>query len=55
MEKSFHYYGTYCAAYLAGCSHEESLEICYSAQLVDHCSKTFLKRIGGPLSAATTQ
>lgn len=55
MEKSFHYYGTYCAAYLAGYSHEESLEICYSAQLVDHCSKTFLKRIDGPLSAATTQ
>ena len=55
MEKSFHYFGTYCAAYLAGYSHEESLEICYSAQLVDHCSKTFLKRIGGPLSAATTQ
>ena len=55
MERSFHYYGTYCAAYLAGYSHEESLEICYCAQLVDHCSKTFLSRIGGPLSAATTQ
>ena len=55
MDRSFHYYGTYCAAYLAGYSHEESLEICYAATLVDHCSKTFLKRIGGPSSAATTQ
>lgn len=55
MEKSFHYYGTYCAAYLAGYSHEESLEIGYCAQLVDHCTKTFLKRIDAPLSAATTQ
>ena len=55
MDRSFHYYGTYCAAFLAGYSHEESLEICYSATLVDHCSKTFLSRIGGPPSAATTQ
>ena len=55
MERSFHYYATYCTAFLAGYSHEESLEICYSATLVDHCSKTFLERIGGPLSAATTQ
>lgn len=55
MEKSFHYYGTYCAAYLAGWSHQESMEICYSAQLADKCSKTFLQRIGAPLSAATTQ
>ena len=55
MEKSFHYYGTYCAACLAGYSHEESLEIGYCAQLVDHCAKTFLKRIDAPLSAATTQ
>lgn len=55
MERSFHYYGTYCAAYLAGYSHEESLEICYCAQLVDWCSKTFLKRIDAPLAAATTQ
>ncbi|MDO4798415.1 MAG: hypothetical protein Q4A01_10425 [Coriobacteriales bacterium] len=55
MEKSFHYYGTYCAAILAGYSHQQSLEIGYSAQLVDLCSKTFLQRIEGPLSAATTQ
>ncbi len=55
MERSFHYYGTYCAAIIAGFSHEESLEICHSAFLVDKCSKTFLKRIGGPESAATTQ
>ncbi len=55
MERSFHYYGTYCAAQIAGYSHKESLEICHSAFLVDKCSKTFLTRIGGPLSAATTQ
>ena len=55
MERSFHYYGTYCAALIAGFSHEESLDICYSAFLVDKCSKTFLARIGGPASAATTQ
>lgn len=55
MERSFHYYGTYCAALIAGYSQEESLDISYSAFLVDKCSKTFLKRIGGPVSAATTQ
>ena len=55
MERSFHYYGTYCAALIAGYSIEESQELCYSAFLVDKCSKTFLKRIGGPEPAATTQ
>ena len=55
MERSFHYYGTYCAALLAGYSIEESQELCYSAFLVDKCSRTFLKRIGGPQEAATTQ
>ena len=55
MERSFHYYGTYCAALLAGYSVEESEELCYSAFLVDKCSKTFLKRIDGPSAAATTQ
>ena len=55
MQRSFHYYGTYCAAILAGYEHEESLQICYSAQLVDRFSKGFLKSIKGPLAAATTQ
>ena len=55
MERSFHYYGTYCAALIAGYSIEESQELCYSAFLVDKFSKTYLKRIGGPESAATTQ
>ena len=55
MQLDFHYYATYCAAYLAGYSHEESMEICYSAQFVDHCSKTLLRRIKGPVGAATTQ
>ncbi|MCR4903466.1 MAG: hypothetical protein K6A23_11460 [Butyrivibrio sp.] len=55
MQEDFHYYATYCAAYLAGFSHEESLDICYSAQLVDLCSRTFLSKVKGPLNAATTQ
>ena len=55
MQKDFHYYASYCAARLAGYSHEEGLEICYSAQLVDLCSRTFLSRLKGPRAAATTQ
>lgn len=54
MERSFHYYGTYCAALIAGYSIEESRELCYSAFLVDKCSETFLTRIGGPHHASTT-
>lgn len=55
MQEDFHYYATYCAAFLAGYTHEESQQICYSAQLVDLCSRTFLRKIGGPAAAATTQ
>lgn len=55
MQEDFHYYGTYCAAYLAGYSHEDSLKIAYSAQFVDHCSATLLKKVHAPLAAATTQ
>lgn len=55
MNKDFHYYATYCAAVLAGYSHEESLDICYSAQFVDLCTVTFLTSVDGPSSAATTQ
>ena len=55
MQKDFHYYATYCAARLAGYAHEEGLEICYSAQLVDWCSKTFLSKLKAPRAAATTQ
>ena len=55
MQKDFHYYATYAAAILAGYTHEESLAICYSDQLTDLCSKSFLSGLGGPLSAATTQ
>ena len=55
MQMDFHYYGTYCAAILAGWSHEDSLKICYSAQFVDCCSKALLVKIRGPVSAATTQ
>lgn len=55
MNADFHYYATYCAAYLSGFSHEESLDICYSDAMVDMCSRTFLSKLKGPLSAATTQ
>ena len=55
MQIDFHYYATYCAAYLAGYSHEECLEICSSAQFTDCCSVTLLSGVDAPLSAATTQ
>ena len=52
MQKDFHYYATYSAAYLAGYSHEESMVIAYSAQFVDECTKTYLQGIKAPVSAA---
>ena len=55
MQADFHYYATYCAAYLAGYSHEESLETASAAQLVDRCSRNYLSKAGAPLSAATSQ
>ena len=55
MQEDFHYYATYCAAYLAGYSHEESMDIAYSAQFVDCCTRTFLSHIKGASAAATTQ
>ena len=55
MQGDFHYYATYCAAILAGFSHEESAEICYSDQFTDYCSATFLSKIKAPEIAATTQ
>ena len=55
MQLDFHYYATYCAAYLAGYSHEESLKVCYSAQFPDNCTRTFLAGVKAPVSAATTQ
>lgn len=55
MQEDFHYYATYCAAHIAGFSHEESLAICYSAQFVDMCSAALLEKIEAPEDAATTQ
>lgn len=55
MQLDFHYYATYCAAIIAGYTHDESLDIAYSAQFVDECTRTLLGKLGGPLSAATTQ
>lgn len=55
MQADFHYYATYCAAYLAGYSHEEALALCYSAQMVDCCTRTFLRSISATVHAATSQ
>ncbi len=55
MQKDFHYYATYCAALIAGYSHEESLEIAYCSQFTDCCSATLLATLKGPKAAATTQ
>ncbi len=55
MNADFHYYATYCAAVLAGYSHEDSLTAAYSSCFTDVCSRTMLKRIKAPLAAATTQ
>lgn len=55
MQIDFHYYATYCAAYLAGYSHDESLAISYSAQLVDCCSEKYVSKIRAPRAAVTTQ
>lgn len=55
MQMDFHYYATYCAAYIAGFSPEESQAVAYSANFVDLCSATFLKSIKAPQNAATTQ
>ncbi len=55
MQKDFHYYATYSAAILAGFSPEDSFDIAYSAQFVDECSEALLRKLKGPLIAATTQ
>ncbi len=55
MQEDFHYYATYCAAYLSGFTHEESLDIAYCAQFVDLCTKTLLTKLKAPHLAATTQ
>lgn len=55
MQIDFHYYATYCAACFAGYDPSESLDIAYSAQLVDISTRTFLSKINAPLEAATTQ
>ena len=55
MQIDFHYYATYCAAYLSGYSHDESLAIAYSAQLVDCCSEKYVSKIKAPRAAVTTQ
>ena len=55
MHTDVHDYATYCAAYFAGYSHDECMEICYSAQFVDWCSHTLLSKLDAPVNAATTQ
>lgn len=55
MNEDFHYYATYCASYLAGFSHEESLTVAYFSQFVDVCSATLLGKLKAPQEAVTTQ
>lgn len=55
MQIDFHYYAAYCACILAGFRPAESLEICTADQYTDCCTKTALKKMKAPLSAATTQ
>ena len=55
MNGDFHYYATYCSAFLAGYDHKDCMDICYSSVLVDWCSRTFLSKIKAPFAAATTQ
>ena len=55
MQEDFHYYATFCAAYIAGYTPEESERIAFSANFVDLCSKTYLEKVNGPVAAATTQ
>ena len=55
MNSDFHYYATYCAAIIAGYTHDESLTIAYSDCFVDMCTRTLLSKIEGPFASATTQ
>lgn len=55
MNADFHYYATYCASLIAGYTNEEAEKIAYSANFVDCCTSTMLKKCGAPVSAATTQ
>lgn len=55
MNADFHYYATYCASLIAGYNNEEAKRIAYSANFVDVCTRTILKKCNAPLSAATTQ
>ena len=55
MQMDFHYYATYCAAFMAGYSHEESCAVACGAQFVDECSAALLDKLKAPKTAATTQ
>lgn len=55
MQKDFHYFATFCAAYLSGYTHEESVALCTADQFVDLCTRTYLSKINGPEAATTTQ
>ncbi len=46
MNMDFHYYGTFCAARIAGFGAPESEEIAWAAQMVDDCTENLLKDCG---------
>ena len=55
MQKEFHYDAAFLAAVIAGYTHEEAVTIACSDQFVDDCTKTLLRKLQAPVSAATTQ
>lgn len=55
MQLDFHYYATCLAAYIAGYSVEDSIQIATFSQFTDECTVKLLKSLGAPKSAATTQ
>lgn len=57
MDKDFHYYGTFCAARIAGYNNRDASEIAFYAQFVDDCTETFIGRLqhGGYRKIVTCQ
>lgn len=53
MNQDFHYYGTYCAARIAGFEHNQAETIAFFAQFVDDCTASNIKKIRGKLDDTT--
>lgn len=48
MNFDFHYYGTYCAARIAGFDATDANQIAWAAEMVDDCTDSLLNKIGIP-------